>query len=499
MEKRRRLYIIGIDSAPVWIIKELMRSKKMAGFSRFIKDGTFTDLESTLPPITAAAWPSIYTGLPPGKHGVMNFFSVDKEYAKQLTFYDADRNPPFWDVLGDSGRQSLIITPAMVTEPSSNRNVDMITGFPLGPRFSSKKMEDAAKRFGFSGEPEIEQDIKDKRITLNGATKIYESSIRKRAQLSKHMIRNGNYDLVFVCFTEIDRIQHYCLGMPDWKNYLEPLYAEISDFIEWLIGYDNGEGSSFVIVSDHGAQPIKKKILINSWLINEGYAKLGESTDIGGTRLHVTTARKESTDSEGLKGQKYKEQLQLSSKQPAMRFICASVVENDYEEFVSKKSFDMKNTKAFASLSNNPVSSIWLNDGRFSQPSITSASRVKLLDELNRRLLKLKAGKENAIAKLHSGKSYYNGSNLFIIPDIIIEAEKGYTIDVFNHSEDSIFAEPEAARSGDHTRYGVFGFYSRYASINTAAISVLNVSPTVFDYFRIGSSQLKKGSKIRRP
>ena len=32
-----------------------------------------------------------------------------------------------------------------------------------------------------------------------------------------------------------------------------------------------------MIVSDHGAQPIKYKFLINSWMIKNGYAKLKES------------------------------------------------------------------------------------------------------------------------------------------------------------------------------------------------------------------------------
>ncbi len=493
----RRLYLIGIDSAPVWIIKELMKTHKMPGFERFAKSGALTDLESTLPPITAAAWPSIYTGLTPGEHGVMNFFSVDREYTKQLISYDAERNPPFWDILGDSGIRSLIITPAMVTEPSQNRNVDMITGFPLRPRFSSSRIAGDAVRLKFFGEPEIEQDLKDGKITLKEAAKIYRGSISKRAELARQLINSADYDLVFVCFTEIDRMQHYCLSLPDWKDYLRPLYSEISRFIEWLMENDGGKGSAFMLVSDHGAQPIKKKILLNSWLINEGYATLGDNADIGGARLHVTTSKKGSSDSEGLKDQRYREQLQLSSRQPAIRFICASVVENDYDEFVSKRSFDMKNTRAFASLSNNPVSSVWINDARFAHPSVPAASKTRLISELSKKLAKIRSEKGIAIAKVHSGESYYKGQKLFISPDIIIEAEKGYTIDVFNHSEDSIFAEPEASRRGDHTRQGVFGFYSKSTDVDSANISVLDISPTILDYYHICGKSKKNGSRIK--
>jgi predicted AlkP superfamily phosphohydrolase/phosphomutase len=491
MKKTRKLYIIGVDSAPVWVIKELNSRFRLGGFARFMEDGVLMDLESTLPPITAAAWPSIYTGLAPAEHGVMNFFTVDRNYTKQLMFYDPYKHPPFWEAVADSGLKCLIVTPAMVTEPSSNPNVDMATGFPLKPQFSSEHLKSIAGKLGFSGEPEIEQDLKNSKITLKGAMKAYKQSIRARAEFSKKMMGRNDYDLVFVCFTEIDRMQHYTLSLPDWQQYVGPLYAEISKFIEWLVSKRGDANTSFMLVSDHGAQPIKKKLLLNSWLISKGYATLGSNSNLGGSMIDVTTQARSQSDSEGLRDQKYNEQLQLSSKQPSIRFICASVVEND-EDFTSKRSFDMKNTGAFASLSNNPVSNIWINDRRFSVPKV-KGTKARLVRELTEELLELKQGEEKAIYKVHSGKSYYNGTKLFIAPDLIVEARKGYTVDVFNHSEE-IFGEPEAARRGDHTRQGVFGFYPGSSAVKPINISVLDIAHMVLDYYGLGE---KKGSKPR--
>ena len=465
---------------------ELSRKHGMKGLEKIIKNGTFAALESTLPPITAAAWPSIYTGLSPAVHGVMNFFSLDREYNKQLTFYDAQKHQPFWDVLAKHGKRSLVITPAMVVEPSGSSGVDMITGFPLKPKFSSRDIEEAANRFGFAGEPEIEQDLKEGRIGFEDATRSYVESIRKRADVSAYLLERNQYDLVFVCFTETDRIQHYALSLKNWEELIAPLYAEISRFIERIMSNaeKSGEDFAIMVVSDHGAQPIKKKILLNTWLIKNGYASLGSIITKNG--LKVDTSRsKRLVSAEGLREEKYHEQLRISSKAPVTRFICASEVETSYEDSSYKRSFDMKNTRAFASLSNNPVSSIWANDGRFNEPGIDNGSKKALIKEIVKKLKELKDGDVKVISRLHTGKEYYGDTCLFIAPDLIVEASDGYTMDVFNHSEESVFAEPEPARSGDHTREGVLGFYSNSASIDSRNLGVLDVSPMVLGYLGI--------------
>ncbi|MCL5100459.1 MAG: alkaline phosphatase family protein [Candidatus Marsarchaeota archaeon] len=152
----KRLFVIGIDSAPKWIIKKLSSKYKLKGFLKFIDSGTLENLESTIPPLTPVAWPSIYTGLDPSIHGVTNFFKLNKDYTKELIYYDTKRHPPFWEILARNGVKCLIVTPATVVQTGSS-NVDIITGFPLKPRYSSNKLKNAAKKFGFYGEPEIEE------------------------------------------------------------------------------------------------------------------------------------------------------------------------------------------------------------------------------------------------------------------------------------------------------------------------------------------------------
>jgi predicted AlkP superfamily phosphohydrolase/phosphomutase len=71
-------------------------------------------------------------------------------------------------------------------------------------------------------------------------------------------------------------------------------------------------------------------------------------------------------------------------------------------------------------------------------------------------------------------------------------------MDVFNHSEDGVFAEPEPARRGDHTRYGIFGLYSNSAKADSKNISVLDIAPTILDYYKVDMRELTKGSRLMR-
>ena len=84
----KKLYMIGIDSAPLWIIKEYYKKRNFSGFEAIMDDGVLKEMESTLPPMTGPSWPSIYTGFRPGDHGVPEFLKMESNYTKDVVYYD---------------------------------------------------------------------------------------------------------------------------------------------------------------------------------------------------------------------------------------------------------------------------------------------------------------------------------------------------------------------------------------------------------------------------
>ncbi|MCL5412107.1 MAG: alkaline phosphatase family protein [Candidatus Marsarchaeota archaeon] len=494
------LYIIGIDSAPLWIIKRFHRGMRMRGFSEFIERGALTDMESTMPPMTGPSWPSIYTGVRPGRHGVPEFLRMEPNYTKSVVYYDAAVRRPFWDTLAMNGVRCLVMTPAMAVTPSSVDGVDMISGFPLPARFSSQRVKAVAKEYAFSGEPEIEADMKSGKVTLREASSIYLKSIRTRSEMRRELIETGKSGLAFTCFTETDRMQHFSMNMPDWQSYVLPLYKGISDFMEWLEHRAGEEGATVMLVSDHGAQPIREKFLMNGWLINKGYAKLrpeleasiASSGSRGTVRYAVREKLLKAVNRSGSRKVLY-DKLPKSIKGMAKAAMAKTLAGASAEDYTRLHDFDydMAGTRAFASVANCPVATIFINDGRFDSGLVVKPSDKRALKgELMKELLDIKDGDgRRVIVNVYDGDDYYEGTKLFIAPDIMAEAREGCLLDSFGYLKSGgLFIKPEMAKRGDHLRNGIFGLlsYGReldYDRIADKKLYVYNVEPTVLKYF----------------
>lgn len=498
-EKKKKLYLVGIDSAPLWIIDRLIEKHNMKGFRLFQHGGVLINIESTVPPVTSTAWPTIYTGLDPSRHGALDFSTIDKNYGKELIYYDANRNPPFWDVLASNGFSSLVMTPAVALQKSKHSNVDMLTGWPLQPRFSSGRIEQAARKFDYDGEPDIGNALNRGRTSLGEASKIYSDSIRKRAELSKYLIEKNNYDMSFVCFTETDRIQHYSLNLENWQEYVAPLYAEISDFISYLNSRVEKleENAIIMVVSDHGAQQIHHKFLSNSWMINNGYATL--KIDV-----HKRETKEKSGAASELKSKivdrlvESKFRRQIYTKLPkSLKKVGEKLVEDsfDYETRgkytrITEADFNMNKTRAFCAISTGIVGMVLINDHRFSNPTVANSQKNALKKELIDELGKIKDMNGSRLMKnVYDGTKYFPQKGKSILPDIIFELETGYTADYSGYSKTNMYVEPEINRRGEHTMMGVFGMKCYNRSMDLAIkkkdLKLSQISPTILKYFGI--------------
>jgi len=66
-----RILAIGIDSLDRHILKQF--GNDLPNFSRLIKNGFDIQAESVFPPDSPTCWASIYTGLTPAAHGILDF------------------------------------------------------------------------------------------------------------------------------------------------------------------------------------------------------------------------------------------------------------------------------------------------------------------------------------------------------------------------------------------------------------------------------------------
>ncbi len=465
----------------------------MKGFEHFIRDGGLREMESTYPPVSAAAWPSIYTGKKPDEHGVMDFLYIDKNYDRQLIYYEPERHNPFWEVLARNGLRSLCITPPMVLQKSNSKNVDLITGWPLPPRYGSKELERIAKRFGFSGEQDLGVDLDKQAMPLEKATKAYQQSIESRSEMAKYLIKKNDYDLVLVCYTETDRIIHYSLNKKDWERFVAPVYKSASDFLEWLIDYTKAqEGeSAIVLFSDHGSQPIRSKFLPNTWLIDNGYAALQPGKTGPQKKGPVIKAKRYLSE----RIMKIKIRRAVYNSMPAFmkrsveKMMDESLIDygGDTEHMkIMESDLNMAKTRVFSAVSGGPDGMMWINDSRFSKPAVTKREVPALREEIIEKLKRLKTKDGKAlVTKVIDGRKYYKNTKSFIAPDILFELSPGNIVDFSFYSSSGIFMEPEVWRSGEHSQNGILGCITNNTktSLDKKEPSVYDIYPFVMDYF----------------
>lgn len=72
-----RLLLIGIDAACHSVVEPLVTSGAVPNLRGLMREGISGELTSQIPPWTPSAWPTIYTGTNPGKHGVFGFLAFE--------------------------------------------------------------------------------------------------------------------------------------------------------------------------------------------------------------------------------------------------------------------------------------------------------------------------------------------------------------------------------------------------------------------------------------
>lgn len=130
--KARRVVVVGLDGLDPARVRRLMEAGKLPHLKRLAEQGTFTELGTTLPPISPVAWSTFMTGVNPGKHNIFDFLNRDlRTYFPELSSARVTsgsrwdwlaalglgkgpvrllrKSQPFWKVLGEHGIFSTIL------------------------------------------------------------------------------------------------------------------------------------------------------------------------------------------------------------------------------------------------------------------------------------------------------------------------------------------------------------------------------------------------------
>lgn len=102
--------------------------RQLPTFKYLIENGSYGNLNSTIPPLSAPAWTSAFTGVNPGKHNIFDFFTIRNDNYELRNVTSNDRKTPaIWNILDTYGMTSGIFNMPM-TYPPEAVNGFMVAG-----------------------------------------------------------------------------------------------------------------------------------------------------------------------------------------------------------------------------------------------------------------------------------------------------------------------------------------------------------------------------------
>ena len=288
--EHRRVMVIGLDGATLDLIRPWAEAGILPTFHRLMVHGAWGPLQSTMPPVTPAAWGSLATGLNQGKHGLFDFLRRQEgSYETYVVNATHRHGASLWHSLGQAGyRVTVFNVPA--TYPPEPVNGLMVSGL-LTPTHATNA----------AWPPELLDDLKQAvpdfsfyppGIFSQGQEVEFVNDVlawdQMTLQATEFLMGRQSWDFLFTVFSGIDIVSHFMwrhmvtegasapTNDPAVKkalaNAIQSVYRQADVILARLLEAA-GEDVYVVVVSDHGFGPLDYYMHLNAWLIQKGYLK----------------------------------------------------------------------------------------------------------------------------------------------------------------------------------------------------------------------------------
>ncbi len=259
--------LVGIDAGCLGVFDRLDAADRIPNLSGIVSSGTAVPLESQLPPWTPSAWPSLYTGVNPGKHGVYGFTGYDG-YDYHVVDRADVKARAVWELLDEHDRASVVVN-VPVTHPVDGIEGAIVPGF-MGPEDPPTQppgvLEDVRNAIGeYRVYPEYARDDGD--WSDDDKMAEYCRLARMRGEAFRYLADRFDPAFGFVQFQKTDTVFHEFDG--DWSK-VERIYAATDEQVGEIL--ESCDPDVVFLASDHGIGRYEgEQIHVNTLLQEAGY------------------------------------------------------------------------------------------------------------------------------------------------------------------------------------------------------------------------------------
>jgi predicted AlkP superfamily phosphohydrolase/phosphomutase len=267
------MVVIGLDGVPFEFLNRY--EDAVPNIQAIREEGIEAPLESTFPPWTPSAWPSIYTGRYPHEHGVYGFFTYPDHdpSARRVVSRTEVNAPSIWDYAGELGLSSVVLN-VPVTHPATPMDGTLIPGY-LSPEDADSYPKGIRDRLREAG---IEYRIyaaEETGPSTDQKLDSYVELIRTRKQAVQSLLADEEWDFAFVELQKTDAVFHNFEQEPAFRR----IYQAMDEFVGAVLELTE-EGDDVLLVSDHGMTEVTgRTVYVNEALREAGLLTSTTQTD----------------------------------------------------------------------------------------------------------------------------------------------------------------------------------------------------------------------------
>lgn len=236
MSQAGKVLLIGLDSADAELIRRWSDEGHLPTFAKLRAEGVWAELDTTAKVMHVSAWPSLYTGTRPGKHGMYHAYQIKAgDQDVHRTRADEIGQPPFWKHLDAAGVKTIVFDAFMNAPLEGFGGIQILeygtwTWFEEPGATPNEMWRSLTSRFGaypapehtkIHGRPEAQPFLDD---LLAGA--------RVKGEALRWLLKGEAWDLCFVTFGEPHPAGHYLWHVAD-PDY--PLYPGAAGAIDTAV------------------------------------------------------------------------------------------------------------------------------------------------------------------------------------------------------------------------------------------------------------------------
>lgn len=494
-EDLRKLIIIGLDGGTFDLIGPWVNEGKLPAFGRMMEEGTIGELRSTIHPHTAPAWVSFMTGKNPGKHGVYDFVKRKLDtYDVELVYAGDLQCKTLWTHLSECGKRVGAINIPMIYPPRPV-NGFLISGIDT-PGLGSP----------FTYPPDLHDELRINTgnyiIAVSGNSldewaEGFRSMVESRTRAFDYLREHKPWDCLMVVYSATDMSQHlfwkHMEGLGSEAPTIEDrkyggIILETYQRIDAMLGRlldEVTEDTAIMIMSDHGAGPLKRVVFINRWLAEQGWLVPRMTARSSSPSQLATRLRRRSLMKGLFLAKKHLPQRTrgwLKRNLPGMR--------DSIEGYMLSSALDWSRTKAF---SLGSYGNIYLNlRGREPQGIVSPGSESEeLCDQIITGLERLRDPEsgDRVVERVYRKDELYFGDRVNEAPDLIVQW-RNYEYDCrqrYGSEETSVFGDEitihdlqEQPISGVHRLSGIFLLRGQHVPRNKQiqGARIIDLAPT---------------------